>query len=156
MGAIDVRGSAYRLRNGPTAFWTIDFMDAVPPTKSFLRLHVQRDFDQFSNNPIASHISKSDGIRRKGKCAAATCLSPSPHLLLPQPPPCYLPRMTKLEELTQDVAALAPDELARFRAWFAEYDAAKWEIEADARSGRLDALGDAALAAHRAGWSRPL
>jgi len=64
--------------------------------------------------------------------------------------------MTKLEELTQDVAALAPDELARFRAWFAEYDAAKWEIEADARSGRLDALGDAALAAHRAGWSRPL
>lgn len=66
--------------------------------------------------------------------------------------------MTKLEKIEQDIATLAPDELARFRAWFAEYDAANWdaEIEADARSGRFDALGDAALAAHRAGRNRPL
>lgn len=66
--------------------------------------------------------------------------------------------MTKLEKIEQDIASLAPDELARFRAWFAEYDAASWDadFEADSRAGRLDALGDAALAAHRAGRTRPL
>lgn len=66
--------------------------------------------------------------------------------------------MTKLEKIERDIASLAPDELERFRAWFAEYDAANWdiEIEGDASSGRLDAFGDAALAAHRRGRTRPL
>jgi hypothetical protein len=66
--------------------------------------------------------------------------------------------MTKLEKIERDIADLGPEELAHLRAWFAAYDAANWDatIEADAKSGRLDALADAALAAHRAGKSRPL
>lgn len=66
--------------------------------------------------------------------------------------------MTKLEKIEQDIEALGPGELARFRAWFAEFDAANWdaEIEADANAGRLDELAGNALAAHRAGRSRPL
>lgn len=66
--------------------------------------------------------------------------------------------MTRLEKIERDIEALAPDELARFRRWFAEYDAAGWDaqIEADALSGRLDELGEKALANHRAGRTRPL
>jgi len=66
--------------------------------------------------------------------------------------------MTRLEKIEREIEALAPDDLARFRRWFAEYDAARWDarIEADAGSGRLDALGEKALAAHRAGRTRPL
>lgn len=66
--------------------------------------------------------------------------------------------MSKLEKIEREIASLAPDELARFRAWFAQYDAANWDarFEIDAASGRLDALADAALAAHRAGRTQPL
>jgi hypothetical protein len=41
--------------------------------------------------------------------------------------------------------------MARFREWLAAFDAATWDadIEADATSGRFDALGDQTLAAHR-------
>ena len=66
--------------------------------------------------------------------------------------------MTKLERIERDIEALGPEEMARFRSWFAEFDAANWdaEIEADARSGRLDTLGERALGAHRAGQTRAL
>jgi hypothetical protein len=66
--------------------------------------------------------------------------------------------MTKVEKIEQDIEALEPGELAWFRAWFAEFDAANWdaEIEADAKAGRLDALADKALADHRAGRTRLL
>ena len=66
--------------------------------------------------------------------------------------------MSKLEKIEREIEALAPDELARFRRWFAEYDAANWDaqIEADARAGRLDAMAEKALADHRAGRTRPL
>lgn len=66
--------------------------------------------------------------------------------------------MTKLEKIERDVKALTPDELARFRDWFAEYEAELWDarIEADAKAGRLDSLADKALAEHRAGRTRPL
>lgn len=66
--------------------------------------------------------------------------------------------MTKLEKISRDIEALGPDELARFRDWFAEYDAAAWDaqIEADSNAGKLDALAEKALAHHRAGRTRPL
>ena len=66
--------------------------------------------------------------------------------------------MTKLERIERDVEALTREELARFRDWFAEYDAAVWDaqIEADAKAGRLDKLAAEALADHRAGRTRPL
>ena len=50
------------------------------------------------------------------------------------------------------------DELARFRAWFEEFDAARFDakIEHDANSGKLDRLADEALADMRAGRAREL
>jgi hypothetical protein len=60
--------------------------------------------------------------------------------------------MSKIERIERDVQALAPDELAAFRKWFREFDAAAWDrqIEDDVRSGKLDALADAALKASAA------
>ena len=61
--------------------------------------------------------------------------------------------MSKIERLERDVQALAPNELAAFRKWFQEFDAAAWDlqIEDDVRAGKLDGLADAALKASGAG-----
>jgi hypothetical protein len=61
--------------------------------------------------------------------------------------------MSRVEALEKEVAGLLPAELAAFRRWFAEFDAAAWDgqIEDDVATGRLDALADAALADLRAG-----
>jgi hypothetical protein len=66
--------------------------------------------------------------------------------------------MTTTEDIEKAVERLAPRELARFRAWFEVFDAAQFDaaIERDAAAGKLDALAQAALAAHRAGHSREL
>lgn len=66
--------------------------------------------------------------------------------------------MTNVEKLEREVAALSEEELAEFRRWYAEFDAAVWDrrVEADARAGGLDRLADEALAEHRAGRSRPV
>ncbi len=63
-----------------------------------------------------------------------------------------------LQELEESVSHLPPDELARFREWFREFDAARFDdqIEADAQNGSLDDLADAAVAEHRAGHTKPL
>jgi hypothetical protein len=56
-----------------------------------------------------------------------------------------------IEEIEKAVSQLPPDDLARFRAWFEEFEAARFDrrIEADAVSGRLDHLADQALADYR-------
>lgn len=66
--------------------------------------------------------------------------------------------MTKLEQIEKSVAELSPSEMRKFARWFEEYKEAEWDrqIEADAKSGKLDSLADAALAAHSAGKTRPL
>lgn len=66
--------------------------------------------------------------------------------------------MTKLERISREVETLGPAELAKFRAWFAEYDTVQWDaqIESDAVAGRLDELAEAALKSHRAGQTRAL
>lgn len=66
--------------------------------------------------------------------------------------------MTHVEKLEREIASLSPDELAEFRRWYAEFDAAVWDrqLEADAGTGALDRLADEALAEHRAGRSRPV
>jgi hypothetical protein len=66
--------------------------------------------------------------------------------------------MTTAEEIEEAVERLSPPELARFRAWFEVFDAARFDaaIERDAIEGKLDGLADEALAAHRAGKSREL
>lgn len=50
--------------------------------------------------------------------------------------------MADVKSLEQAVEALAPSDLAEFRRWFAEFDAAAWDrqLEADATAGKLDAL----------------
>jgi len=66
--------------------------------------------------------------------------------------------MGKVEKIEQEVEALAPEELAQFRAWFLEYDWAAWDrqIERDAQAGRLDDLAAKALRDHAAGQTTPL
>lgn len=61
--------------------------------------------------------------------------------------------MTRVEEIESAVAALSPNDLARFRDWFAEFQAAAWDeqFERDVRAGRLDELADKALADFWAG-----
>lgn len=61
--------------------------------------------------------------------------------------------MSKVEAVEWEVQSLSPSELAAFRKWFHEFDAAAWDhqIEEDVRAGKLDRLGDAALQALKAG-----
>jgi len=63
--------------------------------------------------------------------------------------------MRKLEALEKRVSGLSAQELAEFRQWFAEFDAAAWDrqIERDVKAGKLDALADEAVRAHAAGKS---
>jgi hypothetical protein len=63
-----------------------------------------------------------------------------------------------VEDIEQAVSKLPPDELARFRAWFEEFEAARFDrkIEQDATSGRLDRLAEQALADYREGRAREL
>jgi hypothetical protein len=55
--------------------------------------------------------------------------------------------MTTVQEIKDAVSDLSPENLAAFRAWFAEFDAMLWDrqLEMDVASGRLDRLGDEAL-----------
>jgi hypothetical protein len=54
---------------------------------------------------------------------------------------CYNLYMS-MDELEKTVAALPPDKLARFSAWFEEFHAARFDakIERDADNGKLDKL----------------
>ena len=55
--------------------------------------------------------------------------------------------MSTVDEIARAVRQLSPVELAAFRAWFAEFDAAVWDeqLEHDVAAGRLDTLADEAL-----------
>jgi hypothetical protein len=55
--------------------------------------------------------------------------------------------MSSVKEIESAVARLSRQELARFRSWFAAFDAEAWDrqFKTDATAGRLDALGDEAL-----------
>ena len=66
--------------------------------------------------------------------------------------------MGNVEKIERDVQALSPEELARFRAWFLEYDWAAWDrqLEKDVEAGELDQLADKALRDHAAGKTKPL
>ncbi|MGD9739512.1 MAG: hypothetical protein AB7O56_14565 [Bauldia sp.] len=66
--------------------------------------------------------------------------------------------MSKLEDIEKAVAALAPEELARFRAWYAEFEAERFDhkIATDAEAGRLDGLAEEALRDFAAGRTRRL
>jgi len=55
--------------------------------------------------------------------------------------------MSTVEEIEAAIRQLSPDEMATFRAWYSEFDAAAWErqIAEDEAAGRLDWLIHEAL-----------
>jgi hypothetical protein len=61
--------------------------------------------------------------------------------------------MTKIEAIKKAVEQLSPRELAKFRAWFEEFEAQLFDarIERDAKAGKLDKLIAEARANHEAG-----
>jgi hypothetical protein len=66
--------------------------------------------------------------------------------------------MTTVEEIEKAVSKLPSEELAKFRAWFEEFEAARFDrkIERDAHTGRLDDLAEDTLSEFRKGYPREL
>jgi hypothetical protein len=63
-----------------------------------------------------------------------------------------------VKEIEQAVAQLPKEQLAEFRVWYEQFDAAAWDrqIEEDIAAGKLDALAEAAIADHKAGRTKQL
>ncbi len=63
-----------------------------------------------------------------------------------------------IHEIEQAITELSPQELARFRHWFDEFDAQVWDeqFESDANSGKLDKLANKAITDFRAGKAKEL
>jgi hypothetical protein len=61
--------------------------------------------------------------------------------------------MTTVEDIEKAVAKLAPEQLAKFRAWFEDFQARLFDeqIERDAKSGKLDKLIARTRENHKAG-----
>jgi hypothetical protein len=66
--------------------------------------------------------------------------------------------MGAVEKLELLIKSLSPEELARFRDWFAGFDTQVWDrqIEVDAAAGKLDRLIEESIADQRARKTRPL
>ncbi|HUG23365.1 hypothetical protein [Piscinibacter sp.] len=66
--------------------------------------------------------------------------------------------MGNVQSIEKAVQNLPPAELAEFRRWFAEFDAAAWDaqLEADIAAGKLESLAAEARAEHQAGKSRAI
>ena len=80
-----------------------------------------------------------------------------PGVRIPPSPPSIDFAVT-LDDIEKAVAELPPDQLLRFRAWFEEFEAARFDdrIERDAKAGRLDRLAEQPLSDFRAGRAREL
>ena len=54
--------------------------------------------------------------------------------------------MSSIQEIEKVIRGLGPEELAAFRAWFAEFDAQAWDTQLaeDTSAGRLDWLAEEA------------
>jgi len=66
--------------------------------------------------------------------------------------------MATLESIESQIKELSPQDLAKLRDWFEEFDAEIWDrqFEADVRAGKLDSLAERALRDHAAGRSTKL
>ena len=66
--------------------------------------------------------------------------------------------MSEVEQLEKQIEGLSPEDLAKFRSWFLEFDARVWDqqIEADSEAGKLDSLLAEALAEYKSGKAREL
>jgi hypothetical protein len=63
--------------------------------------------------------------------------------------------MSRVRQVEFEIQQMSSEELAQFREWFAQFDTEAWDrrIEADARTGKLDALAAEALRDHESGLS---
>jgi hypothetical protein len=61
--------------------------------------------------------------------------------------------MTKIEDIAKAVEQLSPQDFAKFRAWFEEFEARVFDerIERDAHAGKLDKLIAEVRANHETG-----
>lgn len=66
--------------------------------------------------------------------------------------------MTSVQSIEQAIQQLTPQDLSEFRQWFAKFDEAAWDaqMEADAVTGKLEALAAEARAEFSAGKAREL
>ncbi len=66
--------------------------------------------------------------------------------------------MSEIEQIEQSIRKLSTEQLAKFRAWFIEFDARAWDrqIEADQRAGKFDQLVAEANVEYKAGKAREL
>jgi hypothetical protein len=66
--------------------------------------------------------------------------------------------MSRVEQIETEIRRMSAEELALFRAWFAEFDAESWDRQfaEDVKAGKLDALADLAVRDHEAGHSTKL
>ncbi len=66
--------------------------------------------------------------------------------------------MSRVEQIEGEIRRMSSQELALFRAWFAEFDADSWDLqfEADVKSGKLDTIAAVALRDHESGRSTEL
>ena len=66
--------------------------------------------------------------------------------------------MSEIEQIESQIQSLSAEELAKFRAWFIEFDGRVWDeqIEADVKAGKLKNLAAEALAEYKAGKTRKL
>jgi hypothetical protein len=61
--------------------------------------------------------------------------------------------MNKVEKIGREIQGFSPAELAAFRKWFREFDAAAWDrqIEEDVQAGKLETLAERAIKAFASG-----
>lgn len=66
--------------------------------------------------------------------------------------------MTSVRTIERAIEQFSPDELAKLRRWFLEFDAAAWDdqIETDAAAGKFDALAEEALDEYLNGKAREI
>ena len=64
--------------------------------------------------------------------------------------------MSEVEQIECRIKNLSPEELAKFHAWYVEFDAQEWgrQIEADSAAGKLDRFIEDSMTEHKAGKSR--
>jgi hypothetical protein len=66
--------------------------------------------------------------------------------------------MSTVEHIEDEIRNMSPDELARFRKWFLEFDSKQWdeEIEQDAKAGNLDEIAEQAIQSYGNGKATEL
>ena len=66
--------------------------------------------------------------------------------------------MTTLEDIEKAIAELPVEQLERFRVWFEQFEAERFDqaIERDVKAGKLDRLAEQALEDFQAGRAREL